>query len=661
MNFLNIKNAVAAQFNAMTVSGRLFLTNVSKDEMWETYLKAFPEGTNPIFRERTEHDCNCCKNFIRAVGNVVEIVGDKVVTIWDNYPHEDGYKSVAEAMAKLVRESTIVEPFFHHSNFAGHDKNLESINGVIKEWNHFYVKIPKQFVKTVDRGTAVNDFVQKRNVMVRGLNEITVDALDTVIELTAQNSLYRGADFLDAVEEFKRLKTTNWMTVPGEKRELHSWVLTYTQPPYYALIRNTVIGTLLQDLSEGMDIEVAVRAYESKVAPANYKRPTSLVTPAMVNKAKETLEALGMVDSLQRRHANIHDVNVNDILFVQRDKQATDVFSELATARSSLKHVETVTIDKFLADVLPTAKSVELLFEGRHQKNLVSIVAPMHNEAKKIFKWNNGFSWSYNGGVTDAIKERVKAAGGNVTGEARFSLSWHNYDDLDLHLVTPEGEINFRNKRVGSGRLDVDMNAGGGSTREPVENIFYETLAGMRNGEYRLFVHNWSKRETSNVGFTVQVELQGEVTDYHYDKAVNNDQKIDVLQFTKRNGVITINKSLDGIGKSTEVWSVKTGSFVPVSTIMLSPNYWGDNYTGNKHYFFMLEGCLNPDSPRGFYNEFLHSDLEQHRKVMEILGSKTLVPYSDQQLSGLGFSVTQHTEFVVRVKGATTRTLKVTV
>jgi hypothetical protein len=191
MNFLNIKNAVAAQFNAMTVSGRLFLTNVPKDEMWETYLKAFPEGTNPIFRERTEHDCNCCKSFIRAVGNVVEIVGDKVVTIWDNYPHEDGYKSVAEAMAKLVRESTIVEPFFHHSNFAGHDKNLESINGAVKEWNHFYVKIPKQFVKTIDRGVAVNDFVQKRNVMVRGLNEITVDALDTVLELAAQNSLYR--------------------------------------------------------------------------------------------------------------------------------------------------------------------------------------------------------------------------------------------------------------------------------------------------------------------------------------------------------------------------------------------------------------------------------------------------------------------------------------
>jgi hypothetical protein len=224
-------------------------------------------------------------------------------------------------MSKLVRESIIVAPFFHHSNFAGHDKNLESINGVVKEWNHFYVKIPKQFVKTADRGVAVNGFVQKRNVMVRGLNEITVDALDTVLELVAQNSLYRGADFIEAVKQFKRLKTLNWDNIPSDLRELHSWQLTYTEAPYYALIRNTVVGTLLQDLSEGVDLEDAVRSYESKVAPANYKRPTSLVTPAMVNKAKETLEALGLVDSLQRRHANIHDVNVNDILFFISNKK----------------------------------------------------------------------------------------------------------------------------------------------------------------------------------------------------------------------------------------------------------------------------------------------------------------------------------------------------
>lgn len=59
MNFLNIKNAAAAQSNAMTVSGHLFLTNVSKDEMWETYLKSFPEGLGKSLEELQNWQVSC--------------------------------------------------------------------------------------------------------------------------------------------------------------------------------------------------------------------------------------------------------------------------------------------------------------------------------------------------------------------------------------------------------------------------------------------------------------------------------------------------------------------------------------------------------------------------------------------------------------------------
>lgn len=50
---------------------------------------------------------------------------------------------------------------------------------------------------------------------------------------------------------------------------------------------------------------------------------------------------------------------------------------------------------------------------------------------------DNNFSWAYTGGITDSIKERVKQAGGNVDGELRISLSWFNFDDLDLHVIEP--------------------------------------------------------------------------------------------------------------------------------------------------------------------------------------------------------------------------------
>jgi len=65
----------------------------------------------------------------------------------------------------------------------------------------------------------------------------------------------------------------------------------------------------------------------------------------------------------------------------------------------------------------------------------------------------------------------------------------------------------------------------------------------------------------------------------------------------------------------------------------------------------MLKGCKNPDATRGIYNEFLRSDLDQHRKVFEIVGSKTKCQPSDDQLSGLGFSSTRSDVVTIVVNG----------
>jgi hypothetical protein len=92
-----------------------------------------------------------------------------------------------------------------------------------------------------------------------------------------------------------------------------------------------------------------------------------------------------------------------------------------------------------------------------------------------------------------------------------------------------------------------------------------------------------------------------------------------------------------------------------------SPNYWDEqNGIGNKHYMFMLKGCVNPELPNAWFNEYLTSDLyPAHRKVMEALGSKAHVLETNDQLSGIGFSSTLRNELVVKVKGATERLLKI--
>ena len=375
---------------------------------------------------------------------------------------------------------------------------------------------------------------------------------------------------------------------------------------------------------------------------------------------------------MERRYATLSDITINNLLFANRSTKNAlggdvfdDIISQTKTAPKNFDQVTEVSMDKFISDILPNAKQVELMLENHHVSNFVSLVAPEHATSQNLFKWDNKFSWSYTGDLADSIKERVKAAGGNVTGDVCCRLAWYNHDDLDFHMKEPSGhEVYFGNRSYKSpsgGRLDVDMNAGYGQTKEPVENIFYDNAKHMRDGKYKLFVENFSKRDTDCPGFDVEIDIKGVVYSFSKPNNGSNKQKMPVATLIVKNGVVTVEGNLESKKSSKTVWGVKTNEFVNVNAAMLSPNYWDEKGVGNKHYFFMLEGCQNEGVARGFYNEFLRPDLDKHRKVMEMVGSKMKTEQSASQLSGVGFSSTKKDSFVVRVTGATTRVLKVVI
>lgn len=483
-------------------------------------------------------------------------------------------------------------------------------------------------------------------------------------DLIDQNSLYRGEEHLASVKKFLQLKNK---FDKAKDKDLFCWEMLSKTSPAVARIKNTVIGTLLVDLSEGRELDAAVSSFEQKVAPTNYKRPTALITTAMIESAKKKIEELGLTTSLDRRFATLEDISVNNVLFADRSakKRMNDVFDEMVSqvgvSTKTLDKIEEISIDDFITKVVPKAESIEVLFENRHSNNLVSLLAPSDLTAKHLFKWQNNFSWSYQGEVADSIKERVKQAGGKVDGDLRCSLSWFNYDDLDLHMFEPKGEhIFFGSKlsRKTGGHLDVDMNAGCGHTRTPVENICYPSRTKMLEGEYELSVNQYSKRETSNVGFEVEIEFDGQILSFSYPKAVEGSVRVATINYSHKDG-FSIVKSMPSTQSVKTVWNIPTQTYHKVSVMLLSPNYWNDMPVGNKHYFFMLESCINDGKARGFYNEFLKEELTPHRKVFEIVGTKIKIQDNEHQLSGLGFSSTQRSSVVCRVKGSFSRTLKV--
>lgn len=219
--------------------------------------------------------------------------------------------------------------------------------------------------------------------------------------------------------------------------------------------------------------------------------------------------------------------------------------------------------------------------------------------------------------------------------------------------------LGFTNsKEVGDGKLDVDENAGYGKTRKPVENIIWVNERKMLEGKY---VNNFHCRESVDTGFTLEIEHNGEVRQFVYDKPVKHKENVMVAEITySKSKGIQIRELIPSTSHSSvSLWNIDTNKFHKVNVMMLSPNYWDEQGIGNKHYFFMLDDCKNPEPVRGFFNEYLNSELTPHRKVFEVLADKMKTPYQEHQLSGLGFSSTMRNSVIVKVDGTFSRTLKV--
>ena len=682
MPFHDFHKKFLAHFNSMTKDAiALYRVNFDPDELWNLYLDSFPAGTNPVYRVRREFDCSCCRHFIKTLGGVIAINGNEIETIWDfDTTSPDCYQPVMDALSAYVKSKPIQDVFLTHEPTIGTARSYErDENGnKVLTWNHFFVNTPRCAYTTRDINAETARIRDDRNVFLRSMSELTVEATETVLELIAQNSLYRGAEWKDKLVELLQHQK-NYAKMTPEQQSVRSWQTVIGMDPAISRIRNTSIGTLLIDLSEGHDLDSAVTAYERVVAPANYKRPKAIFTKRMLDDAKKTVTELGYLDSLPRRFARLDDISVNNILFANRDAvsrmngAAADPFTameqQVAIDPKRFSHVEEISIDKFISDVLPIAKELELFLENRFSKNMVSLTAPVDPNAKTMFKWDNAFAWAYTGNLADSdIRENVKKAGGKVDGVLRFSIQWNDEpgkwdkSDEDAHCQGPCGHIWFSVKRgfADGGNLDVDIiNPNHG---EPaVENITWPDLSRMKDGQYKFHVHCY-RHDSGNNGFIAEIEANGEVHQYEYRHPLRTGDRVPVAIVTLKNGQFTINDELKSTVSSRTLWGVNTNQFVPVSVAMYSPNYWDEQTgIGNRHYFFMLKGCQNPDKLNGFYNEFIKQELLTHKRVFEALGSQMSVQPVEDQLSGVGFSSTRHDSFVVKVKGQTERVLKVVI
>lgn len=159
---------------------------------------------------------------------------------------------------------------------------------------------------------------------------------------------------------------------------------------------------------------------------------------------------------------------------------------------------------------------VERVFGEEIPKNIPSSM--VFAELQQVFDTYLIFpkkSWEERrGDIDEEIAQRVRGAGGMVEGvDVRFSLIWHNRNDLDLHVQGPDGHHIYYGSKVSptGGMLDVDKNVSGETTK-PVENTRWAKGKAPK-GTYKVWVENYRFHETREgaTEFKVEIEIDGEV------------------------------------------------------------------------------------------------------------------------------------------------------
>jgi hypothetical protein len=646
MSFLEFRTALQQQAAVVLKNNTgIFKLDTNKNELWEAYLSGF---ATPELRQ--EHNCSCCRHFLRDYAGIVVINPDYTLTnLWDFDCAPEFQQSVVNIKAYLANKK-IKSQFLSPVSALGTESSAY--------WKHFYLKLGG-FSTTVKSKINIEHGASNsaKAVYLRAVSEIRQFAIDIVLNKITSNTLYRGAEFKSKVAMFGVDKAA-FGRVPPELHDNFAWA--HSKNLAVAHIRNSAIGTLLVALSEGEPEIKAVKSYEAKVSATNYQRTTATVTARQVDNAEQTIEKLGLSQSILRQLAVPTDLQIQDMLFVDRKSTLTNVFADLKkdlpVDPAKLSNIQEIGMFEFIERVLPQQANCLLLLETKHRPNLFSLVGPQYPDSPGLFKWNNPYSWFYNNGAADSIAERVKKAGGNISGLVRVSLAWETTTDLDLHIHETKGAHIYYGKKQSSytgATLDVDANGGGNNMAHPVENIIYPHGSKMLQGDYEIEVHNYSNRAVTNT-FTVEIEFGGQTWTYHHNKVIRNGETVKIGSFNFTNGLLSYkgpaNLSTVSGSNSVEMWGMKTNCFVPVLSAFYSPNYWGENAIGNKHFFLQLEGATQEGVTYPFFNEQLQGELTRdHKRVFEALGAQLEVEHTGSQVSGIGFSTTNQGDFICKL------------
>lgn len=369
----------------------LFTTDA--DNLNDIYLAFLPSA------HRQHHTCSCCRHFLQRFGGLVVITedGSAVPAMWNGDDAPELYRLAVREMERAVRKARVTGVFLCEDEVMG----TPEAGG----FTHFWTRTPaisrhRRVVLTAKQAMAAKR--EDHRTLSHGLADFGPDLAAAALNLVKSDALYRSEKVLGPATFFHELHQQRG-DARGERARNIVWRAVATAPVSFCTPRSTMIGTLLEDLKEGLPIDVAKRRFASKMSPLQYQRPQAAPSAGAVAAAEKIAAQMNLAPALARRFARIEDCQLvwspSPVAEGQKIKVG-GVFSDLTVKEVRVSPnisaadgtPRPITWEKFARTVLPDALTIDVFTTG--SMNLCQLVTAVNPDAIPIMQWD--FLWRRN-------------------------------------------------------------------------------------------------------------------------------------------------------------------------------------------------------------------------------------------------------------------------
>ncbi len=367
----------------------LFTTAV--EGLWETYLAAITEP------QRQTSNCNTCRDFIERFGGLVMIDdnGLQYSPFWtDN-------SNVSDALKRKAVSARVTGVFKSSVATLG--------TPVTGPWQHYSVILPPSCLTPPGLLTPTQksaELSEHYRILTEALIAFNPTHLATALTFLKAEALADSEKFLSRVQWLIDRQADHKEKDQTKRRNL-LWKAVAQAPVGFCTPRAGVVGSLLEDIKEGLPIYTIQRKFAAKLNPLEYQRAQAPATVGNIKAAEAAFEKLCLSAALKRRPAILSEINASWGPPQKAHDQANNtVFGHLYNQPSKDQLIslptKTMTWVKFRNEVLPEALKLEL--QAPANGNYSAILTATDPDAPPIMKWDsvdrrNPFSsYVYSGG-----------------------------------------------------------------------------------------------------------------------------------------------------------------------------------------------------------------------------------------------------------------------